>query len=231
MQTKNKAIGTHTHTHTSIPNESDNISVSEIPHSSIETWQKNVACILTKVCRWLLFLCTCFFSDWVIDLFSGGSSVIFYVSAVCVAISCGSCRYSGRDVWGWPRWRHAMNYSSFGLTLSGCASFLAINAYTHDDVLKCVCVSRCQKVHTCLIAIFQFLLKTLAYPFSLIIVFVAFLYLIPPQCFHQWSHGIINLKHHYMALPRCTSNIKDLPDLTVKHLWAYLKFLKPLIME
>lgn len=107
----------------------------------------------------------------------------------------------------------------------------ALTHITVDDVLKCVCVSRCQKVHTCLIAIFQFLLKTLAYPFSLIIVFVAFLYLIPPQCFHQWSHGIINLKHHYMALPRCTSNIKDLPDLTVKHLWAYLKFLKPLIME
>lgn len=138
-----------------------------------------------------------------IDLFSGGSSVIFYVSAVCVAISCESCRYSGRDVWGWPRWRHAMNYSSFGLTLSGCASFLAISAYTHHSrgcPEVCVCESRCQKVHTCLIAIFQFLLKTLAYPFSLIIVFVSFLCLMPPQCFHLWSHGIINLKHHCMWL-------------------------------
>ena len=73
--------------------------------------------------------------------FSVGLSVVIYFFSVCVVvISCGSL-YQGKRCVGSPSRSIAMNYSSFGLTLSEGARFPAISVYTHQScVCMCVCM-------------------------------------------------------------------------------------------
>lgn len=68
--------------------------------------------------------------EW-LTFFSFGVKCNILCLRACVAISSGSCRHWGRNVWvgkgGAMRWI----IQGSVLTLSGCAHFPAISAYTH----------------------------------------------------------------------------------------------------